>query len=280
MSKARDSTGRAAGCPRFAPELSEFAWEYRNAGIGPEHAYGRLSSPDAATVLAPVFAGRARSASRRCSSSPRCGPTSCRAISSGQCAAAPSCSKYAGAQCASGGVRLTRLDAAKRATPAVVNYLHEQGSALRRRSTIACSGAFSGERERATRPGSGVIVARRLRAHQSPRRRGADDIELVLTDGRACLRGDRRRSGVRPRGAAVKADKLAAITFGTSRRCRSATSCSRSATRSASANGDLWHRVRARPHASASTASRTSSRPTRRSTRATPAARWSTRAAT
>ena len=91
---------------------------------------------------------------------------------------------------------------------------------------------------RATSLGSGVIVSPEgyvLTNHHVVE--GADDIELVLSDGREL---HARVRGIDPESdlAVLKADgeNLPAITFGDRRqRCRSATSCSRSAIRSASA---------------------------------------------
>ena len=99
------------------------------------------------------------------------------------------------------------------------------------------------------------------------------------TDGRT-LEGEARSAPIKPSDLAVAEDRRQR----TCRRwrsaipttCRSATSCSRSAIRSASARPSRWASSarRAGPPARATAATRTSCRPMRRSTTATRAARW------
>ena len=137
--------------------------------------------------------------------------------------------------------------------------------------------------QRSTNLGSGVIVAAEgyvLTNHHVIE--GADDIQLVLADGRrvvARVRGTDPETDL----AVLKADAadLPAITFGDLSQVQVGDVVLAIGNPFGFGNTvTLRHRVaRSGARSSASTATRTSSRPTRRSTRATRAARWSTRRA-
>ena len=166
-------------------------------------------------------------------------------------------------------------DAAKKAMPAVVNIYTSKE--VRSRNPLLDDPLFRryfpGPRERCRRSarrslGSGVIVSRRrLRAHQPPRVEGADDIQLVLADGRVLKAHGRaaRDPGVRPRGAEGRRDDLPAITFGTLEHAagRRRRARDRQSVRLRQHGHRRASSARSAATTSASTASRTSSRPTR-----------------
>ena len=184
----------------------------------------------------------ARCASPRCSSSRRCGPTCSPDGNAPRRRRAAAGDVDAGNRC-----RPSRVyaDAAKKAMPAVVNIYTSKE--MRQRSPLVddpllrryfpdladARAAPARDQPRLGRH----RVARRLRADQPPRDRGRRRHPARAgrraAAGRAC---PRHRSRIRPRGAEGRRRKPAGDHASAhSTVCRSATSCSRSAIRSASA---------------------------------------------
>ena len=187
----------------------------------------------------------ARSASPCCSSSRRCAPISCRASPARPPASSPCRSRPRRRPRARPAQAASFANAARRAMPAVVNIYSSK--AVKSRNPVLDDTLLQrlfpdfAQRvpsRRATSLGSGVIVAPEgyvLTNHHVVD--GADDIELVLADGAPGARARQgQRPGVGPRGAEGRRREPAGDHLRRVRRvCRSATSCSRSAIRSASA---------------------------------------------